>query len=304
MDDFTDKVALVTGAGSGLGRAMARRFAGEGMTVVVTDVRLEAARETVDLIEQDGGRATAAKVDVTERAELEALAGRIDAELGGVHVLAANAGVMTSASILEGDEAAWRWLVEVNVFGSLNSVQVFVPRMLATGKAGHVVITASHAALVTWAPHDENRVVLGHDAPNPLGGSEGYGVTKHAVLAMAELLSADLAGTPIGVSVLCPGHFATGIYSNSARLRPAAYGGPMMGDALAQAETFERATDDYAAGTSEGTKRPEEAAARVVHAIRHGQFFVMTHPTWREDIDRRRDQIAAGLADSAAFPGE
>ena len=304
MDDFTDKVALVTGAGSGLGRALAQRFAAEGMTVVVTDVRLEAAQETVELIEQDGGRAKAAKVDVTKRAELEALAGRIDAELGGVQLLAANAGVMTSASILDGDEAAWRWLVDVNLFGTLSSLQVFVPRMLATGRPGHVVITASHAALVTWAPHDDNRVVLGSGQPNPLGGTEGYGVTKHAVLAMAELLSADLAGTPIGVSVLCPGHFATGIYSNSARLRPEAYGGPMSGDALEQAATFERLTDEYAASTAEGTKRPEEAAARVVHAIREGQFFVMTHPTWREDIDRRRDQIVAGLADSAAFSGE
>ena len=301
MDDFTDTVALVTGAGSGLGRAMAVRLAAEGSRVVVADLRLDAAEETAAIIQAERGTAEATQLDVSSREQHVDLANRIDAEYDGVDVLVLNAGVMASGPLLATEEAGWRWLVDVNLFGVLYGVQTFVPRMLDRERPGHGVITASHGGMAANAPHDGNRIVLGSDRPHAHGDSQGYGVVKHAVVALAEFLSGDLAGTPIGVSVLCPGHHATGIYTNSARHRPDAYGGPMSGDQLDAVEHIAKMTDEYAASMPEGTKSPDEAAARVLRAIREGHFWVFTHPQWRGPIDQRYSQVDAGLEDAATF---
>ena len=133
MRDLRGKVAVVTGSGSGLGRAMAERFAQEGMLVVVADNRLDAAEEVASAIETAGGRALPIQVDVTKRESVEALADRVDAELGGTDVLVNNAGVAAPTSYFDHDDAGWRWVTDVNFFGVLYGVQTFVPRMLDRG---------------------------------------------------------------------------------------------------------------------------------------------------------------------------
>jgi NAD(P)-dependent dehydrogenase (short-subunit alcohol dehydrogenase family) len=273
------------------------------MRVVVADINLHPAEETAQLVGSAGGTAVAVQLDVSSREENVALAERIAADFDGPpDVLALNAGVMAPSPLLEAEEAGWRWLVEVNLFGVLYGVQTFVPRMLATGRPGHVVITASSGGMAAHAPHDGNRIVLGAGEPSDHGQSNGYGVVKHAVVALAEFLSGDLAGTPVGVSVLCPGHHATGIYENSALHRPDAYGGPMSGQTLAAVQHISEMTDSFASAMPEGTKSPDEAADRVVRAIREGHFWVFTHPQWRAPIDQRYAQVCAGFDDAVSFP--
>ena len=148
MRDLAGKVAVVTGSGSGLGLAMAERFAREGMTVVIVDNRIDAAEVVATRIETHGGRASPMQVDVTKRDSVIALADRVDDELGGASVLVNNAGVAAPSPLLEPEESGWRWVMDVNVFGVLYGIQTFVPRMLASGEVAHVVNTASYGGVI------------------------------------------------------------------------------------------------------------------------------------------------------------
>jgi NAD(P)-dependent dehydrogenase (short-subunit alcohol dehydrogenase family) len=303
MDQLEGKVAVVTGSASGLGRAMVERFAREGMAVVVADNRLDAAELVAKHIEDQGGRAVAMEVDVTRRESVVALADRVDAELGGVSVLVNNAGVMSVSPILQPEELGWRWIVEVNLFGVIYGLQTFVPRMLASGCDGHVVNTASLAGLIAGNVRG-NRVTFGHGQPEHPTMIYGYMATKHAVVAISEMLCQELAGTRVGVSVLCPSHHEnTGIYENSALYRPQAYGGPMTSEeVLATARPSQaRPGAPVSAAVIFTPKDPAECANRVLRAIQEGHFYVFTHPENRKVIEHRFAQIRAGLDDAATF---
>jgi NAD(P)-dependent dehydrogenase (short-subunit alcohol dehydrogenase family) len=304
MDRLEGKVAVVTGAASGLGRAMAERFAQEGMTVVIADNRVVEAETVAEQVAGRGGRAVAMEVDVTKRDSVVALADRIDAELGGASVLVNNAGVMSVTPLLEPEELGWRWIVEVNLFGVIYGVQTFVPRMLASGREGHVVNTASLGGIITTGGAAGNRSVLGERIPDRWNKICGYFATKHAVVAISEVLCADLAGTRLGVSVLCPSHHHdTGIYENSAKHRPEIYGGPMTSAEIgATARSNQRGSGAVTSVLSKSAARdPAECAARVVRAIRESHFYIFTHPENREVIEQRFGQMSAGLDDAAAF---
>ncbi|WP_432825567.1 SDR family NAD(P)-dependent oxidoreductase [Dactylosporangium sp. CA-092794] len=303
MKELDGKVAVVTGAGSGLGRAMAHAFAAEGMVVVVADRRLDAAEQVAGEIRAEDGRAQAMEVDVTDLRSTEALADRVDQELGGAQLLVNNAGVMPTTPLLMTDELSWRWIVEVNLLGVVHGIQVFVPRMLRSGRDGHVVNTASIAGMVAGAGNRANRVLLGDRGfPESPGMMHGYTATKYAVVGLTEALSAELAWTRVGVSLLCPhGHESTNISRNSAKYRPAAFGGPSDPEALN--DTIRR-TNWAAAQPERPTmvpKQPEELARRVVRAIRAGHFYVFTHATDRWAIEERSEQIRAGLDDADGF---
>jgi NAD(P)-dependent dehydrogenase (short-subunit alcohol dehydrogenase family) len=292
MRELSGKIAVVTGAASGLGRAMATRFAEEGMTVVVADNRLDAAERAAAEI---GGHAVAMAVDVTKRSSVETLADRVDAELGGTDLLVNNAGVAAPSTFLEADEESWRWVIDVNVFGVLYGIQTFVPRMLERGE-GHVVNVSSFGGLIGPNCFEGNRFPLGNWGPFRGRSMQTYQVSKHAVVALSEGLGGDLCGTQIGVSVLCPAHHDdTGIYENSAQFRPAEYGGPSVEGEKLAAEAARR--------RPEAGKDPAELAARVVHAIREGHFYIHTHPQNRRIVEQRFEQILAGFDDAAAFPG-
>jgi NAD(P)-dependent dehydrogenase (short-subunit alcohol dehydrogenase family) len=300
VDTFEGGVAVVTGAASGLGQAMAERFASEGMTAVIADNRIGDAERVAAGIVERGGNAVAVEVDVTDRASLTALADRVD-ELGGASVLVNNAGVLSHTPIAEPVEEGWRWIVDVNLFGVVYGLQTFLPRMLATGRPGHIVNTASLAGVVGGGGLQENRVALGDGAPD-LGAMYGYMATKHGVVTITETLARDLSGTPIGVSVLCPSHHEnTHIFENSAQFRPPEAGGPMS-EAERTAtfgDTDTKRNEQYKVERME--RFPDECAARVVDAIRKGQFYVFTHPETRFAVEHRFRQILAGFDDADAF---
>jgi NAD(P)-dependent dehydrogenase (short-subunit alcohol dehydrogenase family) len=303
MDRLDGKVAVVTGSASGLGRAMAERFASEGMTVVIADNRGAEAEVVAKELEAAGGRAVAHQIDVTRREDVVALADRVDAELGGASVLVNNAGVVSYTPVARAEERGWRWIVDVNLFGVILGLQTFLPRMIESGRDGHIVNTASLAGVVGGGGLEANRIRTGTAAPE-IGAMYGYMATKHAVVAISETLARDLSGSRIGVSVLCPSHHEnTGIFENSARFRPDSAGGPMTADEMTA--TFGRTDEqrEEALGGDRPLKLPDECAGRVVRAIREGHFYVFTHPDTRAAVEHRCAQLMAGFDDASSFPG-
>ena len=303
--DLRGKVAVVTGAASGLGRAMAERFAEEGMTVAVADLRLDEAQRVASTISSRGSHAVAVEVDVSNRKSVESLADRVDAEFGGANILINNAGVMSPSPLLRSDELGWRWIVEVNLFGVVYGLQTFVPRMLERGQPSHVVNVASLGGMIAGGATDQNRTQVGDRHPDAPRMIYGYFATKHAVVAISEALSAELDGTCTGVSVLCPSHHhGTGIFENSARFRPARYGGPMTPDELhGTSRSSQRGEGAVAAVLEDNAagKDPAECAARVVRAIRGNHFYIFTHPNSRAVIEERFARVRAGLDDADTF---
>jgi NAD(P)-dependent dehydrogenase (short-subunit alcohol dehydrogenase family) len=304
MDRLDGKVAVVTGSASGLGRAMAERFAREGMTVVIADNRLGEAEVVAKEIERAGGRAVAIEVDVTQRESVVALSERVDDELGGASVLVNNAGVVSFTPVDQPEERGWRWIVDVNLFGVLYGIQTFLPGMLERGGEGHIVNTASLAGVVGGGGLTSNRISIGDSTPEDMGAMYGYMATKHAVVAISETLARDLSGSRIGVSVLCPSHHEnTGIFDNSARFRPEAAGGPMTAEE--QLATFGQtdAQREDAFGWKPQHRFPDECAARVVRAIREGHFYIFTHPETRAVVEHRYTEMLAGFDDADSFAG-
>ncbi len=302
MRSFEGRAAVVTGAGSGLGRAMAERFAAEGLVAVVADNRVEAAEEVARAIVARGHRALAACVDVTDAAALEGLAARLDDEVGGAAVLVNNAGVISHTPLAETDEVGWRWIVDVNLMGIVHGVQAFLPRMLASGRDAHIVNVASLAGMVGAAGLVANRFPFGTAPPRQKGAMHGYLTTKYAAVGISESLLAELGGTRVGVSVLCPSHHEdTAIFENSAKFRPDSFGGPMnAAEVEATSGNTERRRDETY--TVPRPKRySDECAARVLRAIHEGHFYVFTHPETRAAVEHRFTQVMAGFDDSANF---
>jgi NAD(P)-dependent dehydrogenase (short-subunit alcohol dehydrogenase family) len=299
MDQLTGKVAVITGSASGLGRGMAERFAQEGMTAVIADNRLTEAEQVAEDIIRSGGSAVPIEVDVTNRDSFEAMAERVDTDLGGASILVNNAGVVSYSPVLEPEEKGWRWIVDVNLFGVVYGLQTFLPRMLDSRRECHVVNVASLAGVIGGAGTTGNRLHLGVSKPQ-FGAMYGYLATKHAVVAISETLGGDLRDTQIGVSVLCPAHHEhTGIWDNSARYRPVSFGGPMTKEEIDA--TGGNLEDKSASSRVAFQREPSECAARVVRAIREGHFYIFTHPETRPPVESRLRQILKGFDDADAF---
>ncbi|MGH9187593.1 MAG: SDR family NAD(P)-dependent oxidoreductase [Acidimicrobiales bacterium] len=273
MEDLGGKVAVVTGAASGIGRALARRFASEGMGVVLADVErpaLEAAAS--DLAEQPGGAdVLAVPTDVSDGAQVAALAKTAGERFGAVDILCNNAGVSGAFGpiwTLSGDD--WRWTLDVNLWGVIHGIRAFVPGMVERGE-GHVVNTASLAGVITA----------------PMMGP--YSATKHAVVAISEVLAADLtmAGSGVGVSVLCPAWVNTNI-ADSARNRPERLGGG------GEAANVDSETQTFARSLLASGLDPADIAEAVVAAVRANRFYVFTHPETAPAVRARFDAVIAG----------
>ena len=257
IDDFSGKVAVVTGAASGIGRGLAGKAAREGMKVVLADVEEGALAEAEAEVAELGAETLAVRTDVTDPDAVEALAAASYDRFGAVHLLCLNAGVFQAGVSWERTVEDWRWVIDVNVWGPINGARSFVPRLLAQDDSAHIIITASMAGMTTVA----------YSGP--------YVVSKFGAAALAESLAHDLRaqGSDIGVSCLVPGAVDTRI-GLSERNRQATTGAEPPSEAQAPDHYFVRqALQDMTAQTG----RPPSDAAEIVFAgVRAGQFWITT----------------------------
>jgi NAD(P)-dependent dehydrogenase (short-subunit alcohol dehydrogenase family) len=263
MEELDGKVCVVTGGAGGIGLALARRFRGAGMRVVLGDVEraaLDRATETL------GEGVAGVTCDVTVPDSVDALRDAALDRFGGVHVVCLNAGVAPIATLLDTSLETWRWAIDVNVMGVVHGIRTFGPHLVAQGE-GHVVCTASAAGLAsTYA----------------MGT---YSATKHAVVAIAETLRAELQPAGVGVSVLCPGPLRTRIF-DSGRNRPTDLGGAD--------EAPEQVTALYR-GAVDASPDPAVAAEAVHGAVVADRLFVLPSPEVNPMVEQRLDAVRAAL---------
>ena len=254
MKDFSGKTAVVTGAASGIGRALALACAREGMRVIATDVE----RESLDALARDlsgtgGPAATTQLLDVRDAGAVDALASGTFERFGGVELLFNNAGVLVPRPLWEHSDAEWRWIMDVNVNGVVNGIRAFVPRMLARGMPAHVVNTGS----------------VGGFLAAPMLGA--YAASKFAVRALTEALHHDLRRIKacVRVSLLAPGSVRTRIF-DADRNRPE--GIPEVSGISGRVRSGMRA------GSQQVGIEPDEVAALTLEAIRAERFWIFPHP--------------------------
>lgn len=270
MQDFRGKTAVVTGAASGIGLGIAKALASAGANLVLADLRpepLEQARKAI------GGRAIAVTVDVSDADSVAALAQAAIDAFGKLHIAVNNAGVGMHGTRIEDVTAQeWQWALGVNVIGIANCIRSFVPLIRAHGEGGHVVNTGSVSSFFV--------------RPGPDQGA--YAATKYAVSAISEALEQELAGTGIGVSILCPGAVNTGLWDSAAN-RPDKFGG---------AYRRPRQESQKAAALPNALD-PDAVGEMVLRGIRAGDFYILTHLGERDTIKARFDRIIAAF-DKAA----
>jgi NAD(P)-dependent dehydrogenase (short-subunit alcohol dehydrogenase family) len=279
--ELAGRTAVITGAASGIGRALAQRCAAAGMRVVLADVEAAPLGEAARELEKQGAEALAVVTDVSKPEQLEALALRTEQAFGAAHLVCNNAGVFAGGLSWEAPLADYEWVFGVNVWGVLHGLRAFVPRLLAQNE-GHVLITASMASL-TASPFA---------AP--------YAMSKHAVFALAESLALELGarGSAVGVSVLCPEMIRTGI-GDSQRNRPQRFA--REGASHPERELVEGA---LRAGCASGLD-PDVVAARALDAVKSGRFYVLPPESdpWHAAMCKRLDMLRAGAGLRLALPG-
>ncbi|MAG34041.1 MAG: 3-oxoacyl-ACP reductase [Deltaproteobacteria bacterium] len=280
MKQIEGRVAVVTGAASGIGRGMAEAFAAAGMKVVLSDVRAEALEAAVAEL-REVGEVRGVVADVSRAEQVQSLADQTLEAFGSVHVLCNNAGVASSRSLLwESRLEEWDWHLGVMLMGVVHGIRSFVPTMLAQGDEGHVVNTASMGGLIT-----------GSD-PQAI-----YMTAKHGVVALSEALQDQLAqqGDRVKCSVVCPGFVASEVFDNFETLRPDAVPSPESTPEGKQIVDLEKKL--LAAG-----KTPREAGEIVLRAIRDERFYVLTHPDWAYMVEDRMRAILDGSDPARPIP--
>lgn len=261
MKDLKGRVAVVTGAGSGIGLGMARMFAKAGMDVALCDVRADALASAVKDVASFGRRAIGLEVDVADAEQVEAAAARVEAEFGRIDVVCNNAGIaLHPRPVAEFTKTDWDWILGVNLYGVINGVRAFLPRIEKQGQGGHIVNTASIGGF---------QVQKGRR-------TAAYATTKFGVVALSEGLQNDLEGSNIGVSVLAPGAVNTAIYKAS-EYRPDRFGGPLLSNGP---------TPDLSGGL-----HPDAVGRRVIHGILNDEFYIFTHVGTRDSLSRRHARI-------------
>jgi NAD(P)-dependent dehydrogenase (short-subunit alcohol dehydrogenase family) len=257
MQQLKGKVAVITGAGSGIGAGIARACAKAGMKVAVTDIRQTDAEGIRDELIVGGADAIAVATDVSELASVQALADEVENTFGAVHLVCNNAGVWVGALMQEADMKDWQWLIDVNLYGVIHGVHVFLPKLIAQGE-GHIVNTASMGGLIAGPP-------------------EGlYCVTKFGIVGLSEALLLEVADQGVGVSVLCPGLTKTNLLE-SEQVRP---------ETLKTGKQYDVTPPDVASGVD-----PNDIGQRVVDAVIDNELYIITHNDYREFIKMRFDGI-------------
>lgn len=261
MKDFQGRVAVVTGAASGIGYALAERFAAEGMKLAIADIHEEALDAAASRLREGGAEVVARPTDVTDAAAVEDLAQQVYREYGAAHLVCNNAGLaaVTPDPTWELSLETWRAILNVNFFGIVHGIRAFVPRMLEAGSEGHILNTASMAGL------------------NIGGATMGpYSASKHAVVSVTESLYGELkaANASVSASVLCPGWVNTDLGANSARELSRASGEAPV------------AISPFAMATMPGVVEPPEVARRVIDGLREDRFYIVVAA--EEALDRVR----------------
>ncbi|MEM9036284.1 MAG: SDR family NAD(P)-dependent oxidoreductase [Actinomycetota bacterium] len=264
MEELEGKVAVVTGGASGIGLATARRLAAQGMRIMLADVEAERLAVAVAELTEAGAEVDGTVCDVAERDSVVALADATWAAFGGCHVLFNNAGVAVFGEMRDMSHDDWRWVIDVDLWGPIHGVEVFVPRMVEQGQGGHVINTASFAGLV------------------PNHGLGAYCVAKYGVVALSECLRFEMKPHDIGVSVVCPMRVMTDI-DGSHRNRQTDYGGEVAGRGPAEPPPEETFAGDQITA--------DDAADLIVRAVQQNVLYVHTHRTSQEIIRRRFDRI-------------
>lgn len=281
MLDFQNKVAVVTGGASGIGRALAERFAEEGMRVVIADVEQSALERAESEMRSDGAEVLAVRCDVSKAHDVKVLAEETIKAFDSVHVLCNNAGVGITGSTWTLPLEDWEWVLGVNLWGVIHGLHYFVPLMLEHNQECHIVNTASMAGLTSG----------GNMAP--------YHVSKHGVVTLSEGLHHELrqAGANIRVSVLCPGWVDTNI-NESDRNRP---GGRIP------EKDLERAAKKFRNLVGESLKgglSPKDVAGMVLNAITDDIFYILPHAHWKNMIHSRLEDIIQQRDPSITLPPE
>lgn len=266
MTVLDGRTALVTGAASGIGRALVLGLARAGCAVVAADVAGEAAEKVTEEARALGARALAVRCDVSSRADVARLGAAVREEIGTVHVLCNNAGVFAARHAARATHDDWRWLLGVNLWGVIHGIEEFLPDMLAGGQPGHVLNTASLNGLV------------------PSRHSALYSTSKYGVVGLTETLRNELAGTPVGVTALCPAAVSTNIH-RSADVRPSRLGdnGNRPADPPTSSYEISAPLD------------PAEVARMALDGIRHDRPYVFTDPAMRELLDQRHRALMAAF---------
>lgn len=275
MTHFEGKTAVITGAGSGIGRSLAHAAAAKGMKVVLADINEADLRTVQGELASQGAKTHAKRVNVSSAEEVRALADEAREVFGNVHLLVNNAGVGAPPERLwETTLKDWEWVLGVNLRGVIHGVHAFVPAMLEHGEDAHIVNTASIAGLIS-----NSRL-------------NAYGVSKHAVVALSETLHLDLqeVGAKVGVSVLCPAWVKTRI-NEAQRNRPAAEQVNM--DALAPTTKQAVAAVQHAADTG---LAPDLIARLTFEAVEQNIFYILTHPPYETFIQNRLETILSKQA--------
>jgi NAD(P)-dependent dehydrogenase (short-subunit alcohol dehydrogenase family) len=277
MRELEGRVALVTGAASGIGFGIARALLDKGMRVALADVRAGALEQALGRLGEARSRARAIALDVSDRHAWAAAAATLARELGPVSVLCSNAGVNFVGATQEATLEDWEFCLRVNLGGAILGVHTLVPQMLAQGR-GHIVITSSVSGLFTN------------------GGAGCYVTSKFALVGLAESLRADLAPRGIGVSVLCPGPVQSELFESTVEVRPASLAAtgsvPVIAPGVAREETPIFAT----------ALTPEQVGQKVVRGIERNELYILTHPEIRPVLEARAAALLAALPDEPVDP--
>lgn len=275
MQKFEGKVAVVTGAASGIGLGMAEVLAGQGMKVVMADIEEAPLRQAAEVLQNANFDVLPVRTDVSDFSSVEALAAKAISHFEKVHILCNNAGVAGGGggAIWQSTANDWQWVMGVNLMGVVHGLRAFVPSMIEHGEEGHIVNTSSILGLTT-------------------GGGSIYGVSKHAVTRLTEGLYHDLrnANSVIGASLLCPGMIATNIIK-SRRNRPAELNDDVSNADSKLVDEMKSRMEMVDLRFKEHGMPARQVGEIVLDAISNGRFYVLTHENMMARVEQRMSDM-------------
>lgn len=269
MTAIAGKIAFVTGGGSGVGLGQAKALVKAGAKVAIADIRQDHLDEAAAYFAAAGTPVFPVRLDITDRADYAAVADRVEAELGGVQLLFNTAGVSHFGPLQQATVEDWQWQIDVNLYGVINGIQAFLPRMLARGDECHIINTASMSAFVS------------------LGGCGIYTTTKMAIRGLSECLAMDLKDTKVGVSMLCPGAVNTNIHE-ALLTRPAHLKATGYYDATPEAMAGLKAVIAHG-------MEPERLAGYVLKAVEANELYILPYPEFRQPLEDIHARVMAAV---------